>query len=60
MIDLIMSENNPIWMERDTASLQWKETKTADIRDKRINTWLQHEIERVDFVNNKKRKLVNC
>ena len=60
MIDLIMSENNPIWMERDPASLQWRETKAADIRDKRIYTWLQHEIERVDFVKNKKRKLVNC
>ena len=60
MIDLIMSDEFPIWMERDSSSLQWQETKMADTKDKRIHTWLQHEMERVEFVKSKKRKFVEC
>lgn len=58
MIDLVMSDGKPTWMERRKDSLQWHESLAADTKDPRIQTWAQQEEERVDFVNSKKRKFV--
>lgn len=59
MVDLIVDEGRPIWMERDSSSLQWKETHNADDKDTRIRQWKNHETERLEFVENKKRKFIS-
>ena len=57
MIDLVRSEGRVIWVER-TDSGKWDESHPADMNDLRIRKWAQHEEERVDFVESKKRKFV--
>ena len=59
MIDLVVSNDRVIWMGREQDSLQWKEDGEADLKDPRIQTWLCHEEERVDFVESKKRKFID-
>ena len=59
MIDLVVSNDRVIWMGREQDSLQWKEDREADLKDPRIQTWLCHEEERVDFVESKKRKFID-
>ena len=58
MIDLVMDEGLPVWMERDNSTLQWREKHKADIKDKRIYQWSNHETERMEFVESKKRKFI--
>lgn len=58
MIDLVISEDRPIWMERAKDSMRWKTSKEADMKDPRIRRWVQQEEERVSFVESKKRKFV--
>jgi late competence protein required for DNA uptake (superfamily II DNA/RNA helicase) len=58
MIDLVVSHGRPVWMERQTDSLQWMESDVADTKDPRIHKWLTHEEERIEFVESKKRKFV--
>lgn len=59
MIDLVLSEERAVWMERAADSFQWLESKEADMKDPRIQRWYAHEEERVDFVESKKRKFVD-
>lgn len=59
MIDLVFSEERAVWMERASDSLQWVESKEADMKDSRIQRWCAHEEERLDFVESKKRKFVD-
>lgn len=59
MIDLVMDEGQPVWMERDSATLQWCVQHTADIKDERIHQWSNHETERIEFVESKKRKFID-
>ena len=59
MIDLVISEGRPIWMQRCPETLQWHQSKLADIKDHRIKQWADHEEERVKFVECKKRKFVH-
>lgn len=59
MIDLVLSEERALWMERAPDSFQWFESKEADMKDPRIQRWYAHEEERVDFVESKKRKFVD-
>ena len=58
MIDLVMSNENPVWMERKKDTLQWHESRRADEKDPRIRTWCTQEVDRLEFVQNKKRKFV--
>jgi len=60
MIDLVMDEGKPVWMERDSSTLQWQVQVqyNADIQDKRIRQWSNHETERIEFVESKKRKFI--
>ena len=58
MIDLVMDEGQPVWMERDNATLQWRVQHVADVKDPRIRQWSNHETERIEFVENKKRKFI--
>lgn len=60
MIDLVMDEGRPVWMARDSATLQWHAQHAADIKDKRIYQWSNHETERMEFVESKKRKFIEC
>ena len=59
MIDLVKDGTRTIWVERDTASFQWKETGAADVKDHRIIQWSNHETERLEYVQSKKRKFVH-
>jgi len=58
MIDLVMDEGKPVWMQRDTSTLQWRAQHNADIKDKRIHQWSNLETERIEFVESKKRKFI--
>ncbi len=58
MIDLVMDEGKPVWMERDSSTLQWRVQHDADVKDKRIHQWSDHETERIEFVESKKRKFI--
>lgn len=58
MIDLVMTNGNPVWMERKKDNLQWHESSCADRKDPRIRTWMSQEVDRLEFVNSKKRKFV--
>tara|TARA_B110000285_G_scaffold235611_1_gene318685 strand:+ start:7736 stop:7918 length:183 start_codon:yes stop_codon:yes gene_type:complete len=58
MIDLVMDEGRPVWMQRDSSTLQWSVQHTADMKDKRIYQWSNHETERMEFVESKKRKFI--
>jgi hypothetical protein len=59
MIDLVKDEARTIWVERDAASFQWKETRHADLKDHRIIQWSNHETERLEYIASKKRKFVH-
>jgi len=59
MIDLVIDESKAVWMERNTASLEWQESHAADISDRRVEGWVVHEKERIQYVNSKKRKFVH-
>lgn len=58
MIELVMSDGQPTWLERKPDSLQWCESFQADLKDSRIRKWSLHEEDRLDFVQSKKRKCV--
>jgi len=59
MIDLVKDGTRPIWVERDATSFQWKETREADLKDKRVKDWTNHETERLEYITSKKRKFVH-
>lgn len=59
MIDLVMDGDRVVWMERNPETFQWYESYEADKKDARIQNWAQHEEERVNFVESKKRKYVD-
>lgn len=59
MIDLVRDDSRTVWMERDVNSFQWQETKEANKLDKRIQVWSSHEVERLEYIQSKKRKFVN-
>ena len=59
MIDLVRDDSRTVWMERDANSFQWQETKEANKLDKRIQVWSSHEVERLEYIQSKKRKFVN-
>lgn len=59
MIDLFYDEGAAVWMERNSDSLQWRESSVADGKDPRIQYWSRHEEERVEIINSKKRKFVD-
>tara|TARA_B110000977_G_scaffold154214_1_gene196001 strand:+ start:2125 stop:2268 length:144 start_codon:yes stop_codon:yes gene_type:complete len=46
-------------MSRQPDTLQWEEYKEADIKDRRITTWIEQEKERVAYVDSKKRKFIH-
>lgn len=58
MVDLVMDDGRPVWMERIPETFQWCESYGADVRDKRISDWAKHEEERIQFVESKKRKFI--
>jgi len=58
MVDLVMDDGRPVWMERIPETFQWRESYEADVRDKRIRDWTKHEEERIQFVESKKRKFI--
>jgi|TARA_B110000093_G_C12871095_1_gene367728 hypothetical protein len=59
MIDLVMDEGKAVWMARNPGTLQWREERAADLKDARIRQWSNHETERIEFVESKKRKFVD-
>lgn len=59
MVDLVMDENRCVWMARHQDTLQWYEDREADIKDKRVSTWVRQEKERNAYVESKKRKFVD-
>jgi len=58
MVDLVLSNTEAVWMERDANTLHWSISKRADTKDSRIRAWMDHEEERSQFVQSKKRKFV--
>tara|TARA_B110000091_G_scaffold177776_1_gene193215 strand:+ start:1722 stop:1904 length:183 start_codon:yes stop_codon:yes gene_type:complete len=59
MVDLVIDENRCVWMARHQETLQWYEDREADIKDKRVSTWVRQEKERNAYVESKKRKFVD-
>lgn len=59
MVDLVMDEGRCVWMARHQDTLQWYEDREADIKDKRVVTWVRQEKERNAYVESKKRKFVD-
>jgi len=59
MIDLVVDNGCPTWMERNIGNLQWCTKQIADIKDERIRQWTNHETERINFVDSKKRKFIH-
>jgi len=59
MIDLIRDGERTLWVQRDAKSFQWEETQEADMKDRRITQWSHHEIERLEYIQSKKRKFVH-
>ena len=59
MVDLVMDEGRCVWMARHQDTLQWYEDREADIKDKRVVTWVRQEKERNAHVESKKRKFVD-
>lgn len=59
MVDLVMDEDRCVWMARNQQTLQWYEDREADMKDKRVSTWVRQEKERNAYVESKKRKFVN-
>lgn len=62
MVDLVVSDGAPVWVERDSKSMEWTKTNNADIRDDRVKIWLHNETEKLNYIqtNNKKRKFAHC
>lgn len=62
MVDLVVFDNSPVWVERDTKSMQWRKTNNADVRDARVGLWFHNEKEKLNYIhtNNKKRKIAYC
>ena len=62
MIDLILHENKPVWVTRNSTNYQWSAHSTADMTDKRIQKWQRHEMERhaIHERESKKRKIRAC
>jgi len=58
MVDLVLSNTEAVWMERDANTLHWSISIRADTKDSRIRAWMDHEEERSQFVQSKKRKFV--
>ena len=58
MVDLVVSNGQPVWMERETDTLQWVESSLADEKDPRIMLWMNQEEERAEFIQSKKRKFI--
>lgn len=58
MVDLVVSNGQPVWMEREPDTLQWVESSLADEKDPRIMSWMNHEEERAEFIQSKKRKFI--
>lgn len=59
MVDLVIDEGRCVWMARHQDTLQWYEDREADIKDKRVVTWVRQEKERNAYVESKKRKFVD-
>lgn len=61
MIDLIREGDRTLWVQRDPKSFQWQETYEADMKDRRIQQWSNHETERLEYIqqSSKKRKFVH-
>lgn len=59
MIDLVRDGDRTLWVQRDAKSFQWQETKEADMKDRRIKQWSNHETERLEYIHSKKRKFVH-
>ena len=59
MIDLIREGDRTLWVQRDPKSFQWQETYEADMKDRRIRQWSNHETERLEYIQRKKRKFVH-
>lgn len=59
MTDLVLESNRCVWMTRQTDTLQWKEYREADNKDRRLKQWKEQEKERVAYVDSKKRKFIH-
>ena len=59
MIDLIRDGERTLWVQRDAKSFQWQETYEADMKDRRIQQWSNHENERIEYMQSKKRKFIH-
>jgi len=62
MVDLVVDNSVPVWMVRDSRTMEWSESSKADIKDHRVSTWLHNETEKLDYIHtsNKKRKYAEC
>jgi hypothetical protein len=62
MIDLILQEDTPIWVTRNSTNYQWSTYGTADLCDERIQKWKRHELERhaIHEHQSKRRKITTC
>lgn len=62
MVDLVVSEGVPTWVERDAQSMEWVKTNSADIKDSRVRMWFHNESEKLNYIQttNKKRKFAHC
>lgn len=62
MVDLVVAGGEPIWVERDTKSMEWVKTNSADMQDNRVRLWFHNENEKLNYIhmNNKKRKIAYC
>jgi hypothetical protein len=59
MIELALVEGRCVWTGRQQDTYQWKEEKEADLKDKRVELWIQQEKERQGYVESKKRKFIS-
>jgi len=59
MIDLVHQGNRTTWVQRNPQTFKWQETTEADIKDPRIQQWSNHETERLEYIQSKKRKFVH-
>ena len=62
MVDLVVDNSVPVWMVRDSRTMEWSESSKADMKDHRVTTWLHNEKEKLDYIHitNKKRKYAEC
>lgn len=59
MIELVLVEGRCVWTGRRQDTYQWEEYKEADLKDKRVELWIQQEKERQGYVESKKRKFIS-